>query len=232
MKTIVCSMQECNEKAAEQIRQLLEKKPDAALALCAGRTPAGLYGELQRLCGEGRLSLKQAKVFAVTEFEGAPEEKSCRRMLEEALLEKTDLQRENCRFLNADTAETYEAEIQAVGGLDLAILGLGDNAHFGYNEPATPFDSRTHRQKLTDATRRQLAPVFGSAEATPEYAWTMGIKTLVSAREILVLAFGEEKADAAFKMLYARDDSVVPAAFLQIPLNVTVYLDQAAAAKI
>ena len=111
-------------------------------------------------------------------------------------------------------------------------MGLGDNAHVGYNEPATPYDSRTHRQKLTDSTRRQLADQFGGAERVPAYAWTMGIKTLVEARQILVLAFGEEKAKPAFQMLYARDDSFVPAAFLQLPPEVTVLLDEAAAAKI
>ena len=95
-----------------------------------------------------------------------------------------------------------------------------------------PFDSLTHRQKLTDKTRAQLAASFGSAEAVPEYAWTMGIKTLVSARKILVLAYGEEKAWAVFQMLYARDDSVIPAAFLQVPAEVTVLVDSAAAQKL
>lgn len=122
--------------------------------------------------------------------------------------------------------------IAAQGGLDLAVLGLGINAHIGYNEPATPFDSLTHVQKLTAATKRQLATRFGGEENCPEFAVTMGIKTLVSARSIMLLAFGEHKADAVFKMLYGRNDSVIPAAFLQIPLNVTVYLDKEAAQKL
>ena len=114
----------------------------------------------------------------------------------------------------------------------MAVLGLGVNAHVGYNEPAEPYDSRTHRQKLTEKTRAQLAEDFGAAEAAPEYAWTMGIKTLVSARQILVLAYGGEKAWAVFQMLYARDDSVIPAAFLQLPPEVTVLVDPAAAQKL
>ena len=232
MKTIVCDVKTCCRKAAEQIRELLAQKPDAALALAAGRTVAPLYAELAALCAAGELSLKQTRIFSVTEYEDVPEEQSCRHMLEQALLRKTDLDPANCHFLSAETAESCEGAIQAAGGLDLAVLGLGDNAHIGYNEPATPFDSRTHRQKLTDMTRRQLAEQFGGEEQVPAYAWTMGIKTLVEARQILVLAFGEEKAKPAFQMLYARDDSFVPAAFLQLPLNVTVYLDPAAAAKI
>jgi glucosamine-6-phosphate deaminase len=232
MKTIILSREDCCREAAQRIRLLLAEKPEAALALAAGRTMTPLFAELARLCAAGELSLKEARLFAVTEFEDCPEALSCRGQLRRELLEKTDLSPENCRFLSAETAEDYEEAIRAAGGLDLAVLGLGDNGHVGYNEPATPYASRTRRQKLTDATRRQLAERFGGEEKVPAYAWTMGIKTLVEAREIFVLAFGEEKARPVHQMLYARDDSYVPAAFLQLPLQVTVWLDQAAAAKI
>ena len=232
MKTIVCKMEDCCRRAAQQIREILVKKPDSVLAFSAGRTMTPLFAELARLCKAGELSLKQVRVFAVTEFEDCPADLSCRAQLERELLASTDLPEENCRFLSREGMDDTDAAIAAAGGLDLAVLGLGDNAHFGYNEPATPYDSRTHRQKLTDATRRQLAERFGGEKQVPVYAWTMGVKTLVEARQILVLAFGEEKAKPAFQMLYARDDSFVPAAFLQLPLNVTVYLDEAAAAKL
>ena len=153
-------------------------------------------------------------------------------MLESLLVEKTDLRPENCVFLGEENLDAYDEKIASAGGLDLAVLGLGVNAHIGFNEPATPFDSLTHRQKLTDATKRQKAAQFGGFEAVPAYGLTMGIKTLVEAREIMLLALGEEKAEAAFKMLYARTDSAVPAAFLQLPSQVTVYLDEAAGAKL
>lgn len=232
MKTIVCSYEECNARAAAQIRRILKEKPDAVLALSAGRTPRGLYEELSRLCAAGELSFRDARLFAVTEFEGVDEADSCRHMLETCFVEKTDIKPENCRFLSPETIGSYDAEIKDAGGLDVAVLGLGDNAHIGYNEPAVQYDSMSHRQKLTDATKRQNAEVFGSEDAVPEYGYTMGIYTLVWASEIIVLAFGEEKADAVHKMLYGRNDSSVPAAFLQIPRDVTVYLDEAAAAKI
>ncbi len=231
MKTIVCSYEECNARAAAQIRRILKEKPDAVLALSAGRTPRGLYEELSRLCAAGELSFRDARLFAVTEFEGVDEADSCRHMLETCFVEKTDIKPENCRFLSPETIGSYDAEIKDAGGLDVAVLGLGANAHIGYNEPAVPFDSLTHRQKLTDKTRAQLSKSFG-VENVPTHAFTMGIKTLVSAREILVLAFGEEKADAVFQMLYARDDSVIPAAFLQIPSEVCVFADPAAAKKL
>ena len=232
MKTIVLEKEESLRLAAGRIAQLLAEKPDAVLAFSTGRTMTALFAALAARRAEGGLSLERATVFAVTEFEGADEEQSARTQLVKELVETTDLPLENCRFLSAETAERYEEEIAACGGLDLAVLGLGVNAHIGYNEPAVPFDSRTHRQKLTDKTRTQLAGQFGSAEAAPAYAWTMGVKTLVSARQILVLAYGEEKAWAVFQMLYARDDSVIPAAFLQIPPEVTVLVDPAAAQKL
>ena len=232
MKTIVCEIEGCCRQAADQIAALIAEKPAAVLALACGRSMQPLFGELAKRCAAGELSLREARVFAVTEFEDCPEEQSCRAELERELLTRTDLRKENCFYPGGESGEDYEARIAEAGGLDLAVLGLGDNAHFGYNEPATPYNSRTHRQKLTDATRRQLAWRFGTEEAVPAFAWTMGVKTVLEARQILVLAFGEEKAKPAFQMLYARDDSFVPAAFLQLPLNVTVYLDPAAAAKI
>ncbi len=229
MKTIISDLPSVHTLAAQEIAALVAEKPDAVLAFAVGRTMKPLFAELARLCGEGGLSLSQAGLFAVTEFEDAPEELSCRRALESGLLAVTDLRPENCRFLTREKLESYDDEIAAAGGLDLAVLGLGVDAHIGFNEPATPYASRTHRQKLTGRTRRQYAALFGSEEAVPAYGYTMGILTLVEAKHILVLATGEEKARAAFQMLYARDDSYIPAAFLQLPLNVTVFLDSKAA---
>lgn len=232
MKTVVLEKEACLERAADEIAALLTEKPAAVLAFSTGRTAQGLFDVLAARCAAGTLSLRSARVFAVTEFEDAAETQSARRQLLGQLAARTDLPEENCAFLSAEAAESYDAAIAAAGGLDLAVLGLGVNAHIGYNEPAVPFDSLTHRQKLTDKTRAQLADAFGTAEQTPAYAWTMGIRTLVSARRVLVLAFGEEKARAVFQMLYARDDSAVPAAFLQIPPEVLVLADPAAANKL
>ena len=232
MKTIVLEREESLCRVAEEIGALLAEKPGAVLAFSTGRTMRALFAVLARRFEEGRLSLARATVFAVTEFEDAPEEYTARRQILSELVETTDLPAENCRFLSALTAEGYDDAIRAAGGLDLAVLGLGVNAHVGYNEPATPYASLTHLQKLTEKTRAQLAAVFGSVEAAPTYAWTMGIRTLVSARRLFVLAYGEEKARAVFQMLYARDDSVIPAAFLQLPPEVTVWLDPAAAEEL
>ena len=232
MKTICVSRQDAISAAADRIEALVNTKPRAVLAVAAGETMVPLFAELSDRCRKGQLSLKDCRLFSVAEYIGAEEDQSCRHMLETQLVDVTDLTAENCRFLSEENAEYYDEMIASAGGLDLAVLGLGINGHIGFNEPATPFASLTHRQKLAPATRRQKAAQFGGFDTVPAYGLTMGIKTLVSAGEILLLAFGEEKADAVFKMLYARNDSTVPAAFLQIPGQVTVYLDEAAGAKL
>ncbi len=231
MKTCILEKNECLEQAADRICRLLREKPDAVLAFSAGRTMEGLFSCLARRFAEGTLSLKQARVFAVTEFEDTSPEHCTRRQFEAELIGRTDLPEGNCRFPGADSFDRYDDDIAACGGLDLAVLSLGGNAQIGFNEPAVPFSSLTHRQKLTEKTRAELAESFGG-DPVPASAFTMGVKTIVSARAILVIALGGEKAAAVFQMLYARDDSVVPAAFLQIPPEVTVYADPEAAKKL
>ena len=229
MKTVIAEPTDLNRQIAERIKALLAKKPDAVLGLTAGRSTRGVYTLLGQMCAGKELSLAKANIFAVTEYVGAEPGCSCREILERELIESTDLNPANFFVPDADAPEQYDEAIRSAGGLDLCLLGIGINGHIGYNEPATPFDSLTHLQKLTDATRRQYA---GTDRQLTEYALTMGIKTIVSSRETLLLATGPEKADAVFKMIYGRTDSTVPAAFLQIPLEVTAYIDPAAAGKL
>ena len=232
MNTISCEKAEALEKAADQVCALLRDKPDAALALACGRTMEPLWALLSKRCEKGECSFKKARVFCVTEYCGVPAEKSCRRALTEGLVDKTDLKPDNCFFPDPAAPEESDARIEAFGGLDLAVLGLGENCHIGYNEPGTLFDSPTHVQKLTERTRKQLLNRGFSEEELPERAVTLGIAALTNARKILLLAFGEQKAAAVFQMLYAKTTSYIPAAYLQIPPEVTVFLDSAAAEKL
>ena len=232
MKTIICEKNEALEKAADVLCALLKEKPDAALAFACGETMAPLWETLAGRCADGAVSFSRAHVFGVTEFCGVPADKSCRHALTAGLLERTDAKTENVFFPDPEAPEETDRRIEALGGLDLAVLGIGENCHIGYNEPGTLFDSRTHVQKLTDRTKKQLLKRGFSEEELPEAAVTMGVKTLTDARKILLLAFGEAKAAAVFQMLYAKTTSYIPAAYLQIPLEVTVLLDRAAAEKL
>lgn len=232
MKTVVMTREDAERGAVGHIAALLRAKPAAVLALAAGRSTRGLYRELSRLCAAGELSFRQAKIFAVAELLGVADGCSCRAELERELIANIDLAPESFFCPEADDCAAYDGLIEAAGGLDLAVLGIGDNGHIGYNEPATPFDSRTHVQKLTDATRRQLLKGGEDERAKAEYAVTMGVHTLVEARQQLLLAFGQEKAEPVFKMVYGKTVTYVPASFLQIPTEVSVYLDEAAAEKL
>ena len=232
MKIIVSDRAAAVQEAAAHIKRVLDANPRAVLGLTAGRTMEPLFKELARLYEARELSLREAKIFSVAEFEDGLEEQSCRRAIEQNLTENTDFLSQNGCFLGLEQLETYDKMIKHAGGLDLVVLGLGDNGHIGFNEPATPFDSYTHRQKLTDATRRQLAATFGSAEQAPRYGLTMGVKTILGAREILLLALGKEKAPAVFRTVYGKTESYTPASFLQLPTQVTLYLDREAAEQI
>ncbi len=212
--------------AAEHVKALLDQKPVAVLALSSGPDCLALYEELAKMYTAGEISFKDARFFAVAAFCGRKD------MSLSAFLQRTDAKDDNIVFLSEENFETYDDLIEKQGGIDLAVLDLGLNGRIGFNEPATPFDSLTHRQKITDSSKRELTESFKTPEDLPEFALTMGIKTLVSARDIIVISSGESRADAVFKMLYGRNDSVVPAAFLQIPLNVTAYLDTASAQKL
>ena len=230
MKTVISNGEELLDRAAAQVKALLEEKPDAVLALSAGEDCLRLYERLAAMQQAGELSFSRVKFFAVTELCGV--EQSVKSRLNDGFFRRVDAREDNRVFLTEDNFAQYDEMLSASGGIDLAILDIGLNARIGFNEPATPFDSLSHRQKLSDISRRELAPLFGTEEKVPEYGLTMGIKTLVSARSIMLLATGESRAEPVFRMLYGRNDSFVPAAFLQIPLNVTVYLDDASAQKL
>ena len=232
MKTLVSDRASVYDRAAEAVCALLKAKPDAAVTLAAGRTMLPLWERLGELVRQGKLSFSEVRFFQTAEFIDAAAEKTFRHMTEEKLLTVTDLKPDNCFWLSEKNLKDCDEAIAKAGGLDLAVLGLGNNAHIGFNEPATQYDTRCRIQKLTPKTRQQYSWLFGSAEAVPEKACTLGIHTLVEAKKILVLALGEEKAQATFDMLYARDDSIIPAAFLQLPFDVTVFADTEAGAKL
>lgn len=232
MKTIISEKGILFEKAALQLKALVDKKPDAVLALSGSEQLFPFFECLCALCDKGELSLAHCRIFLAAEFSDAPYELSFANVLRERLIDKTDASAENFYCPREEALEDYEDLISESGGIDLAIPHLGDNAQLAFNEPSTQFSSRSRVQKLSPASRREYAAWFGSEELVPEKAVTMGIGTLCDAREIIVIAHGDGKAEAVFKMLYGRNDSVVPAAFLQIPLNVSLYLDEQASSQL
>ena len=231
MKTIICENSQLAEKAADFIIRVLKDKPEAVLALACGQTMKPVWAQLADAYAKGAVNFEKARVLCVTELIGVREEQSCRYALENELLRRLNIRSDHCFFPNPDAPEDYDRLIESLGCIDLAVLGIGENCHVGYNEPGTLFDSMTHVQKLTDRTKRQLLK-RGFVEADmPQKAVTMGIKNLTDAGEILVIAAGD-KAGAVYQMVYAKTTPYIPAAYLQIPLEVTVLLDTEAAREL
>ena len=128
--------------------------------------------------------------------------------------------------------ERYEELIRSLGGVDLQLLGMGHNGHIGFNEPGTSFDSQTHVVDLTDSTIEANSRFFASRDQVPTKAISMGIASIMAAKKIILFAYGDKKADAIFKMVKGPVTEEVPASVLQHHPDVTLILDEAAAAKL
>jgi len=208
--------------------ETIKAKPECVLAIGADPAVYEVCRAWKKLSEKEPFDAGSCTIFAVQDYAGENRGGT----LSEKVKELTSFTGADFHALTEISLETYEESIRKAGGIDLAVIGLGDNSSIGFNEPSTQYASETHRQKLTAPTRQERAAEFSTPEEVPEYGITMGIKTIVGAKNICVIASGETKAKAVFQMLYARDDSVVPSAFLQLPMNVTVFADEAAASKL
>ncbi|HOP11690.1 MAG TPA: glucosamine-6-phosphate deaminase [Oscillospiraceae bacterium] len=237
MKLFVDTPENIARAAAKKYITLLREKPDAVLGFATGSTPLTLYNELARLYKTGEISFKQAKTFNLDEYAGMKgiEEQSYRRFMDENLFSKIDIARSNTHVpsgMDIDAAPLYDEAIEAAGGIDLQLLGIGNDGHIGFNEPGTPFGSKTHHVKLTEMTREANKRFFSSVDEVPTHAITMGIKTVMNAKKIIFIALGEDKADIVKQAFLGEVTPEVPASVLQLHPFVEVYLDKSAAKKL
>ncbi len=235
MKIIIDSEEKIAAMAAERYVALLKEKPDAVLGGATGSTPLGLYAELGRLCREGKISFKDAKSFNLDEYVGLSGEhdQSYRYFMNHNLFAHIDIDLANTRVpdgINTAIAAEYDKEIEAAGGIDLQLLGIGVDGHIGFNEPGTPLDSVTHVVELTENTREVNSRFFTSLDEVPTHAVTMGIKTVMNARSIILMAIGKSKAEICKAFIEGPITTEVPASILQLHPNCEVYLDHEAAA--
>lgn len=223
---------------AQRIAQLLQQKPNAVLGLATGSTPVGVYDELIRLHREEGLDFSGVTTFNLDEYYpihcDAPQ--SYHRFMREHLFDHI-----NCRNFHIpdgawreeaairEECAQYEAMIQAAGGLDLQLLGIGRTGHIGFNEPGSPRDSRTRLVTLNHITRTDAAQDFFGLENVPVRAITMGLGTILEAREIIIMASGSHKAAITQQALEGKITSKVPASFLREHPHTYWYLDAAAA---
>lgn len=226
---------------ADQVTAALAASPTLVLGLPTGRTPIGLYRELAARAADGRVDFSRASTFNIDEFVGLPSDHpgSYRRFMDEHLFRHVNLAPDRIHFLDGMAAdvegecERYEAAIEAAGGLDLLILGLGANGHIGFNEPAAELAGRTHRARIHPGTIASNADLFGGdTSRVPPEALTMGIATLLKARHIILAASGPGKAEAVRAMVRGPVTTMLPASLLQLHRDVDLLLDRAAAARL
>jgi glucosamine-6-phosphate deaminase len=211
-----------SERVAAVVREQLEAKPDSRLGLPTGRTPTAAYRILSDWSDEGELDWSQVTAFGLDEYCDVDESVSFRGYLEQNLYRHINLPK-NSRF-NPILTDDYDGLIADKGGLDLTLLGIGTNGHIAFNEPGTPLNSWTHIVLLTESTRAANAEFFKN-HLIPTRAVTMGIRTILNSKKIVLIATGKKKQDIVTQALRGPVTEEVPASFLQLHDNVMVLTD-------
>ena len=225
---------------ARLVADRLRAKPDLVLGCATGRTMERIYAELVRAHEAGGLDFSGCRTFNLDEYVGlSPEDpRSYHAYMLERLFRRVNLSPRNT-FLPSGTApdlaaeaRRYEAQIAELGGIDLQLLGLGKTGHIGFNEPLSSLRSRTREKVLTPTTREQNAAFFGSPERVPERALTMGVGTILDAREVVLVVTGGGKADVLARATEGPITAMISATALQLHPNCKVIADEAAAERL
>lgn len=212
------------------------------LGLATGNTPLNIYRELVRLHNEDNLDFSNVITFNLDEYYGLNPEhiNSYHRFMWENLFEHINIKKENVHIPNGTIKENeigsycyaYEKEIKDAGGVDMQILGIGRDGHIGFNEPGSSADSRTRLVVLDDVTRTDALPDFGEKRYVPKRAISMGVATILEARQIIMIATGEHKAHIIYEAAEGPINEKVAASYLQRHQNAKIFLDRAAASEL
>jgi len=230
------TQQAATDIAARIIARLLKEKPDAVLGLATGSTPLLLYQTLISM----NLDWSRVRTFNLDEYIGLPQEhpQSYHSFMGENLFTHINIATENIHIPDGNAPDiprfcrAYEDQIRASGGIDLQVLGIGTDGHIGFNEPTSSLASRTRIKTLTEQTCKDNARFFGREEDVPKHVITMGIGTIMEARQNLLLAFGTNKAHAIAGAVEGPITSINPASILQMHPSVTCCLDESAAGEL
>lgn len=229
-----------SREAARLIAEHIRKKPNLVLGLATGSTPLGTYKELIRLHKNEGLDFSRVTTFNLDEYVGlAPShEQSYHHFMMENLFNHINIDRRYIHIPDGMVSnieahcEWYEEQIRKAGGIDLQLLGIGANGHLAFNEPGSSLGSRTRIKTLTDQTIKDNARFFSRIEDVPRYAITMGIGTIMDARELLLLANGPKKADAVKAAAEGPITAMCPASIIQMHRRATVIVDRDAGSKL
>ncbi len=232
---IVKDYEEMSRKAFDVMIDVVKNNPNAVLGLATGTTPIGLYKAMIKDHKENGTSYKNIKTVNLDEYAGLDinSDQSYVYFMRDNLFNHIDIDLNNTNIENGK-AEDREAECARYNELldslrqDIQLLGLGSNGHIAFNEPNTPFDSVTHIVDLTEQTIKDNSRLFAKIEDVPTQAFTMGIKNIMNAKKILILASGENKADAVYKTVKGDITEEVPASILQKHPDCILIVDQKA----
>ncbi len=232
---VLPSTQQANEAAADLLCRWLLDPPTRTLMVAAGNTPLALYA----LVAQRRPALPRLEVFALDEYVGVPveEPRNCANLLRASVARAWNIPDARFHGIRSDPAEALrsaletERRIEALGGLDVLVLGLGQNGHLGFNEPGSTPDSTARLLRLAPISVEANRQWFGGAHA-PDQGVTVGLRTLLAARRILLLAYGAHKADAVRAMIEGPAVPSCPASFLQGHPETHVILDPLAATRL
>lgn len=237
---ITKSYEEMSQLAGSMIEKQLLKKPSSVLGLATGSTPIGLYQDLIRRHHEGCLDFSKVISFNLDEYLDLPPShpQSYRYFMDEHLFKHINIDPKNIHvpYGHSEDVEEfcawYEDEIKRVGGIDLQVLGIGGDGHIAFNEPGSSLGSRTRLKTLTKQTIEDNARFFKSIEEVPRFAITMGVGTIMEAKQIILLANGKKKAEVIAEALEGPVTAQVSASVLQLHQHVTVLLDEEAGSKL
>ena len=229
-----------SRKAANIISAQVIMKPNCVLGLATGSTPIGTYDQLVEWYSKGDLDFSEVTTVNLDEYKGLPRtnDQSYYYFMHQHLFDRVNIDPERTNVPNGMEPDAekecgrYEELIRSLGGVDLQLLGLGHNGHIGFNEPGEAFEKETHCVDLTESTIEANKRFFASAEDVPKQAYTMGIKTIMQAKKILIVVNGENKADIVERAFFGPVTPEVPASILQLHNDVTLVGDEAALAKI
>ncbi|WP_050182021.1 glucosamine-6-phosphate deaminase [Domibacillus robiginosus] len=224
-----------SKRAADFLTARIKELPSPVIGLATGSTPKGMYKQLIHACRMEKISFRHVTTFNLDEYIGLPasDPNSYHSFMRKTFFQHMDIPPEQIYIPDGEAVllenecTRYESLIDKKG-VDVQVLGIGQNGHIGFNEPGTPFDQTTHVTTLTDSTRQANARFFSSIESVPKQAITMGIASIMKSREILLLASGPHKAEAVARLFSGNVLEAFPASVLQDHPHVTIIVDDEA----
>ena len=222
--------------AADVMADVVKNKPNAVLGLATGSSPIGMYKELSARCARGEISFKDVKSVNLDEYVGlTPDhDQSYAYFMSTNLFDHIDIDKKNTNLPSGIAAdpeaecERYDSVIESMGGVDIQLLGIGNNGHIGFNEPDDHFTKGTNVVDLTESTIDANSRFFASRDLVPTRAISMGVGQIMKAKKILLIALGRGKAEILERSLFGPVTPAVPASILQFAPDVTVCADEAA----